>query len=231
MMVVVASRCPATPGPFGCSARPRAGGWRTSGGGCGARALGEPRPATAALERAAGRSRVGGDGGADRCPVQIGARGREDPLPDPMPGRHAGICGPEPWAARPSRRRREIGRCCDAAAVQMAQEVGLGDGRQHGLRSLSPLPPRTTIWLVPKSTSCTRRRQHSRTRRPAPYSRHAIRRGAPSRAGSRRAPRRGSGRRAGARAAWRARCRRATAARRPARLGRGTGARSAPGSG
>jgi hypothetical protein len=35
-------------------------------------------------------------------------------------------------------------------------------------RSLSPLPARTTIWLLVKSISFTRRRKHSISRRPAP---------------------------------------------------------------
>src|SRR5262245_450948 len=46
-------------------------------------------------------------------------------------------------------------------------------------RSLRPLPSRMTIWFVAKSTSFTRRRQHSSRRSPEPYSKTAMSRCTP----------------------------------------------------
>ena len=125
--------------------------------------------------RVGGRSRVGGaaDAARSRGPRRCAWRGR------PTAGRHPDTFGPALSTTLPSRRRRPCpARACSRTLARCRTSSALTMAGSMVVRSLSPLPPRTTIWLDPKSTSWTPSRQHSRTRRPAPYSRHTMMRGA-----------------------------------------------------
>src|SRR5262245_25065299 len=77
-------------------------------------------------------------------------------------------CLRSPWCCRLTRSRW----ACRSAFTAVGNIVA---------RSLCPLPSRMASWFVAKSTSFTRRRQHSSSRSPAPYSRTAMSRGTPER--------------------------------------------------
>ncbi len=102
-----------------------------------------------------------------RLALGIGSRGGEDPLPGPLAAGagsfFASASGsstqPAPFARSRSCWARTRSRC---AASSIFTDTG-----SIVARSLSPLPRRNVIWLRPKSTSFTRRRQHSSRRRPA----------------------------------------------------------------
>src|SRR2546425_7268723 len=103
-----------------------------------------------------------------RLPMEVDARRGKDPLPRPLPARVRIL---------PYERRRQLdpaGAVLQVILMLLADALEMPRQRpfhRHGsivTRSLSPLPPRTTIWLVAKSTSWTRSRQHSSTRNPAP---------------------------------------------------------------
>src|SRR5215467_11083699 len=70
--------------------------------------------------------------------------------------------------------------CCRCTRSKWALSSAFTEAGNMVARSLCPLPSRMVSWFVAKSTSFTRRRQHSNRRRPAPVQqdrhepRHAI---------------------------------------------------------
>jgi hypothetical protein len=86
-------------------------------------------------------------------------------LPRPLAAR-VRVRTPGPTVARPSRHPASGRSRSGAGRPATARRAPLATAGRMVTRSLAPLPSRTTIWFIPKSMSCTLRRQHSSRRRP-----------------------------------------------------------------